>query len=118
MLIITKDDLFKIDSISMIKTTPPNSIVLFNYDLEFLKYCYKNKVGFAVEVKSLKEAIFANHFEANYILTNKNLAKKIQNIANEYLFDSKILVKATFEWEIEVFAQDGIDGVFLNYNPF
>ncbi|WP_187647256.1 hypothetical protein [Nitrosophilus labii] len=116
MVIKSKKDFCKIETIEEIKNTPPNTTLFFRYDLELIKYCYDNDLSFAVAVDSIKEAIFANHFGAAYIVVKKDMAKKIQNVANEYLFDAKILVKIVFDWEIEIFAQKGIDGVYLRDN--
>ena len=111
MIIKEKKDFFKIKNIDDILNTPPNSIVLFDYDLEMMKFCKDNSIPFAVKIKNIKEVIFANSLGAKYIIVDKKNAKEIQEIANEYLFDTKVLVKIIFDWEIEVFAKKGIDGV-------
>lgn len=113
MIIKYKKDFYPIKDIEDIKNTPSNSIVCFDYDLKLMKYCQKNSISFAVKISSIKEAVFANNFGAKYLIVTKTKAKEIQDIANEYLFDSKVLVKIVFDWEIEIFAKLGIDGVIL-----
>ena len=111
MIIKEKKDFFKIKDIEDISNSPPNSVVLLDYDLEMMKFCKENSISFAVKIKNIKEAVFANSFGAKYVIVDKKNAKEIQDIANEYLFDTKVLVKIVFDWEIEDFAKKGIDGV-------
>ncbi len=113
MIIKQRCDFYKIKTIEDIKNTPSNSILLFDFNKEIMKFCKENDIKYAVIVSSILEAILANNLNATFIIINKKIAKKIQEIANEYLFDSKILVKIVFEWEIETFAKLGIDGVLL-----
>jgi len=112
MIIKQKDDFNKIKTIQDIKNTPSNSTILFDFDKKIMKFCQANGIKYAVTVSSILEAILANNLNADFIIVNKKLTKEIQETANEYLFDSKILVKIVFEWEIETFAKLGIDGVY------
>lgn len=103
-----------ISSIEDIKATKPNSILLFNYDEKIAKYCYENSLNFAVIVDSLKEAIYANSLNARYIISKIKLSKKIQKIAENYMFDSKILAIIYSNDELEKVAKKEIDGVIYN----
>ena len=60
---------------------------------------------------SIKEAIYANSLNAKYIISEKELAKAIQKIADNYMFDSKILAVIETNDEIEEIAQSEIDGI-------
>jgi len=115
---IASPNFVKIDSIEDIKNTKPNDILLlnhFNKPYTLAKYCKQNNLEYAVYVNSIKDSIYANAFNASYILANFNLAKELQLIANEYLWDSKILAIIKSENEIEMIAKEFIDGViFLN----
>ena len=112
------EKLYTISSFEQIKNTPTNSILLLNFQendiLNFIKDLKENSISFALEVQSIKELIFANNFGAKFILLEEFLAVDAQKIANEYLFDSKILVKINSEEEIEKLARLGIDGVIFN----
>ena len=115
MIIVGHKDLdnFEIEiikNIDDIKTTRPNSIVAFKYDLEILKYCKTNNIKSLVVINNIKEAIFSNNLEATFIVT-LNDAQKIQKIAENYMFDSKILQPIKTDDEVEEVALKGIDGV-------
>lgn len=108
------ETLYKISSFEEVKKTPSNSTVLIDFspdEINTIKELQKNGVNFALHVNSLKEVIFAANFKAKYVLVPDTLAKIAQDAANEYLFDTKILVLIQNETEIENLAKIGIDGV-------
>ena len=76
-------------------------------------YCKKNMITFAVKVDALTEALFSNALGASYIICEADIAKQIQPIAQEYLFDTRILVPIDDEKEIEKLAHASIDGVIF-----
>jgi len=103
-------DIQIIKNINDIKKTKSNSIVAFRYDLELLKYCKNNNIKSLVVINNIKEAIFSNNLEATFIVT-QNKAEQIQKIAENYMFDSKILQPIKTDDEVEDVALKGIDGV-------
>lgn len=109
------EDMIFINSIEDIKSTKPNSTLIFNYDETLLKYVSKNSLSCAVIVTSIKEAIYANSLNAKYIISKKNLAKKIQKIADNYMFDSKNLAIIKSNDEFERIVKNEIDGVIYEY---
>ena len=116
MLIFDKiltDDLpfFEIISKEDIKLTPPNSIVLFDYKIELAKYCKNNSILFAMRIKSIKELVYANALGCGYAFVKKEFAKSAQDIANEYMFDMKIILPIKNDEELEWAALNGVDGV-------
>jgi hypothetical protein len=100
-----------INSTDEIEKSKANSTILFKYNENILKYCFENKLSFGVIVSSLKESIYANSLEAKYIICSKPLDKTIQDIAENYMFDSKILSTIENSEEIESVALDKIDGI-------
>ena len=64
-----------------------------------------------VYVKSIKEAIYASNFNAKYIICENELAKKLQKIADNYMYDSKILAIIDSNEELEQVAKLEIDGI-------
>lgn len=102
---------FKIFNIEDIKNTEANSTLYFLFNDEILKYCFENSLDFAVKIESIKEAIYANALNAKYIIAEKKLAKKIQKIAENYMFDSKVLAIIETNDEFEDIAKVEIDGV-------
>lgn len=108
--LVPSSKLFKISKIEEIKNTKPNSTLYFTFKDEILKYCFENSLDFAVKIKSIKEAIYANALNAKYIVVEKKLAKKVQKIAENYMFDSKVLAIIEKSDEIEDIAKLQIDG--------
>ena len=104
-------DFFNISSIDDIKKTKANSFISFRYNENLLTYSYENELEYTVVVSSIIEAIYANSLNARYIVCEKNIAKDIQKIADNYMFDSKILAVIEASDEIEEIAQNEIDGI-------
>ena len=107
---------YRVTSIKDIENTPPNSIVSLStlpYSIDIAKYCQKNLVPFAIDIDSIKNSMFANTLGAKYIICSPKLAKEIMPIAQNYLFDTRVLVTISKEDEIEDMAKVGIDGVIL-----
>lgn len=105
------EEVFNISSIDEIYKTKANSLISFGYNEEILKYTFKNNLNSAIVVASIKEAIYANALNAKYIIASKNLAKQIQKVAENYMFDSKVLAIITSNNELEEIASFEIDGV-------
>ena len=115
MIIIGHEDiayevLENIKSIEEIKNTKPNSTLVFTYDINIMKYCMSNDLSYAVVCTDIKESLFASNLEASYLIINKN-ALEIQNIAQNYMFDAKVLQVVNNEDEYEQIARNNIDGV-------
>jgi hypothetical protein len=113
---IPSERLYHIASIEAIEHTPPNSVLLFSCDeevFELIDFAKTNALEFALDISSLKEAIICENLDAKYLLVNKSLAKSVQNAADTYLFDAKILVHLENEEGIEEAASEGIDGAIL-----
>ena len=109
--LIPFEDIFVIDSIEDIKNTKANSTLIFTYDEKLLKYCFENSLNFAVLANSIKEAIYSNSLGAKYIICSKILSKEIQKIAENYMYDSKVLAIITSNDEFEEITESQIDGV-------
>ena len=105
------DNIFNISSIEEIKNTKANSIISFRYNESLLTYCFENELKYAVIVTSIKEAIYANSLDAMYIVCEKELSKDVQKIADNYMFDSKVLAIIKSSEELEEIAQNEIDGI-------
>jgi len=103
--IVSKDD---------IKKTTPNDIVVLNgitEPFELAKYCQENSISYAIKVSSIKDAIFSNALGASYAICNFELAKELQKIATEYLWDMKILAVINSDKMLEKVALSSIDGI-------
>ena len=105
------EDIQKISNIEDIENTKANSTVLFDYDEQILSYSYKNELATAIIVKSIKEAIYCNSLNVKYIISQKELAIELQKMADNYMYDSKILAIIDSNDEFEQIAKYEIDGV-------
>ncbi len=106
----------KVFSQKEIKNTKANDVVLLEPLVDshaLAKHCHEHDIAFAVTVNSLKEAIFANTLGAKYMICEEDDALIIQPIAQEYLFDTRILVLIHDEKEIAKIARSGVDGVIF-----
>ncbi len=100
-----------IENKSQIEDTKPNSTVVFDYDMELMKYCEQNGIAYGVVLDSITKAIYSNSLGAKYIVCKKELAKTTQNIATNYMFDSRVLAIIENEDEIEELALKNVDGI-------
>ena len=108
-----------ISAIEEIDTTTPKDILyLQEFKAPYLlaKHCAKNSLTYAVKVSSLKEALFANAFNASYIIAQTTLAKELQSIADNYLWDAKVLAIISNDNDLETIAKASIDGaIYQNH---
>ena len=115
---IPSESFYHVSDIDSIKNTPTASTLYIEFDennLDIIHHARQNSVAFALNAKNITQTVYASSLGASYIIVEKELAKTAQNIANEYLFDAKILVKIREESEIEEMALLGVDGVvFVN----
>ncbi len=110
---LPSEEFYPVSSIEEIANTPPNSTIQLKpllVSIELAHYCNQNHIAYALEVESIKDALFANQLGCRYIITNKSLAKELMPIAQNYLFDTQILAKISDEEEIEGLAKCGVDG--------
>ena len=116
-MILIGDKLIPFENISFIfnieeiKNTKANSTILFYYDDEIILYCYENELPYAVIVTSIKETIYSNNLNAKYIISQKELSIELQKIADNYIYDSKILAIIDSNEEFEKIAKCEIDGI-------
>ena len=106
----------KVFSIEDIKSSRSDDIVLLEPLVDshsYAQYCHTNNIAYAVVTNTLDDAIFANALGARYMICEEDDALMIQPIAQEYLFDTRILVLIHNEKEISKIARGGIDGVIF-----
>lgn len=114
---IASESLYHVADIESISNTPPSSAIFIEFseeNLDIINHAQQNSVVFALSVKSINEIVFASSLGASFIVVEKELAKTAQNLANNYLFDAKILASIEDEDEIEELAILGVDGVIFS----
>jgi len=106
----------KVFSIEDIKKSKAEDIVLLEPLVDshtYASHCQENNIVFAVVVNTLDDALFANGLGAKFIICEEDDALMIQPIAQEYLFDTRILVLIENEKDISKIARGGVDGVIF-----
>lgn len=114
---IKNEYFYHISNIEAIQNTPPTSTIYMPYSediLDIINHANENEVAFALSVEDVTQLIYASSLNASYIIVSKELSKIAQDIANNYLFDAKILVSIDKESEIEELAVSGVDGVIFS----
>jgi len=107
---------YHVFDIDTILTTPPASTIYLEFhesNLDIINYLKENAITFALKVENITEVAYANALGAAYIIVETALAKTAQKIAENYLFDAKILVVIEEESEIEELVLLGVDGVIF-----
>ncbi|MDD2905738.1 MAG: hypothetical protein PHH41_02380 [Sulfurimonas sp.] len=113
---IPSENFYHISSIDCIQRTPPSSTVCFEFNeenLDIIAHVKANGVAFALRVTNVTQLIYASSLGAKYAILLPKMAKTAQNIAENYLFDMKILVLIEEEEEMEALAILGVDGVIF-----
>lgn len=113
---IQSEPLYHIPDIDSIQNTPPSSVVYFAFsenNLDIALHCKLNDIDFALHAITITEIIYAHAIDAKFIVIPGELAKTAQKIANDYLFDAKILVQCDDEEDIEELAIIGVDGIIF-----
>ena len=111
---IESSSFYHITNIDDITNTPPSSTIYFSFsekNLDIIQHANLNHITMALSVKDVTEVIYASALNATYIVVDKEIVKTAQTIAQEYLFDAKIIVKIDSDEEIEEMALLGIDAV-------
>lgn len=114
--LITYPRFFRVLKVDDVHNSTPKDIVLVcGEERERLwKFLCDNRVSYASKAFSIRDALLLNALRATYIVVlDRELANSIQQIANEYLFDTKILQVIESEDEMELCAKAGIDGVIF-----
>jgi len=115
--LIDNEHFYHISSIDAIGNTPPSSTIYVNFsedNIDIIKHAVVNGVKVALHVEDVTSVVYGNALGVSYLILDKELAKTAQNLADTYLFDSKILVSIEDEKDIEELALLGVDGVICS----
>ncbi len=113
---IKSEPFYFIKKVEDIINTPSNSTIVFEFsekNLEFCEHCQKEDVSFAIIADVVKDVLFANSLGASFIICDKKLSPKAQKLADEYMFDAKILLYGVDNADLEWAADLGIDGILF-----
>jgi len=113
---IQSETFYHVTNIEDIKNTPNSSLIYLQFNennLDIIKHLNLNSISFALFASNVEEIVYASALDAKYIVVNKELAKIAHDIAQNYLFDAKILVRLKREESIKKMALVGVDGVIF-----
>ena len=111
---IKSENLYHVLDIESITHTPPNGTLYVEFseeNLDIIEHANLNGIAFALKIETLKEIVYANALGAKYIVVPKIMAKTAQDLAENYLFDAKILARIEDDNELDELALLGVDGV-------
>lgn len=111
---VKSNPFYAISAQEQIAKTPSQASLLIEFDTNLCSYCAQHKLSFGVHVKSIKSLVIAHALGASFLIVDTSLALNAQKIANEYLFDAKILLLCDDEESIEFCALHGIDGILFS----
>ena len=100
----------KISNIDDIKSTKSNNTLLIDFNFDIMKYCQKNGLNYIVKVSTIQEVIYANSLDAMFMVADQDIVIQAQQMANHYIFDTKILIAIDSSSDIEWVAFKEIDG--------
>ncbi|WP_455757487.1 hypothetical protein [Sulfurimonas sp.] len=114
---IPSESFYHVLDIESISNTPPSSVIHVEFseeNLDIITHAKINQIATSIYAEDITQIIYASSLEASFIVVDKELANSAHKIANEYLFDAKILVLVEDETEIEELALLGVDGVIFS----
>ncbi|MRI83418.1 MAG: hypothetical protein C6I00_03270 [Nitratiruptor sp.] len=92
---------------------PPDHIPLLPFDFALANYCLRQGIKGAIWVETIRQGIYGNALQMAYLVSpTLKLAKELQQIADNYLFDARIIVQID-ERLLEEAVAAQIDGVWL-----
>lgn len=111
--LISKLNIVNVNSVYDINNTIPSDFLILS-DLTIAKFCHENNIDYAANVGSILDSLLFVNLGVKFLLCDSlSFAKELQKLAEEYLFDCKVLVKIKTDGEIEYIARSGIDGVIF-----
>jgi len=112
----SNEKFFQATTLEDISNSPNNSTIIFKYnenEINLYQFCSQNNIPYGVEINSIKEFIFILNLRAKYAFCNSiELASTLQKIADNYLSDTKIILKTSLNL-IEKAVLYEIDGIFV-----
>ncbi len=91
---VPSERFYHIDSIEAIRHTPGNSVIALFFspdNLDTIDYLRHNRIRFALFVDTAVDAVIAENLRASYLIVPPSDGAEIQEVAEHYLFDAKVL---------------------------
>ena len=101
----------KITKIEDIKLTSSQDILFVEFNVDLIKYIKSNDLKCAVKIDNINDLMIVNSLEVDYCISMKKDIIIFVKIAQDYMFDMKILLNGSDEDDISWCAINGIDGI-------
>lgn len=111
--LLQNEKFYYITAMEQMAQTKPNATLFFDFDVPLSNYAQAQQVTFALHVKNIKELVLANALGASFFIVDKSLAINAQKVADDYLFDGKVMLLGMDENDIEFVALNAIDGIIF-----
>lgn len=111
--LLQNEKFYYITVLEQIKQSKPNATLFFDFDVPLSNYAQAQQLTFALHVKNIKELVLANALGASFFIVDKSLAINAQKVADDYLFDGKVMLLGIDENDIEFVALNAIDGIIF-----
>jgi len=110
---LQNEKFYYITMMEQIVQSKPNATLFFDFDVPLSNYAQAQHLTFALHVKNIKELVLANALGASFFIVDKSLAINAQKVADDYLFDGKVMLLGIDENDIEFVALNAIDGIIF-----
>ncbi len=107
---------YHIDSIEALHHTPSNSVVTLFFtpeNLDIIEHLRLNSVRFALHIETSTDAVIGENLGASYFIVLPKYAEAIQKVAEDYLFDAKILGYIENTKDLENLIELRLDGAIF-----
>jgi hypothetical protein len=114
--LFSSERFYHIESLEAIAKTPSNSIIALFFaphNIDLIVHLRKNKIRFALYVASTTEAVLAENMNANYLIVHPKVGQEIQQVADHYMFDAKVLGYIDQEEQLEKLIEVRLDGAIF-----
>ena len=119
MLILGHEDIdhplfCRVNTTKEIQKTDAGTVLYIDpFDTKLAAYMHQNALPFCAAINCVSDLMLANAQGAAYCLIPLEHAKEFQALANEYLFDAKLLLAVDSTDAIKDAARLGVDGVIF-----
>ncbi len=111
--LISFDFLYSVGSEEEIDEVENDGLLFFEYCPKLIRYAKEKNRNFALHVFNETEAIIGNLVGAKLLICPHSIACKIQELAEYYLFDSKVAILINSEDEIALAIEKKVDVAIL-----
>ena len=113
---VPSERFYHIESVEAVRHTPANSVLALFFspeNLDIIRYLRENSIRFALFVETPVDAVIAENLRASYLIVNPKNGSAVQNVAEHYLFDAKVLGYTDTMEDLENLIDMRLDGAIF-----